>query len=217
MFQDRKEAGERLADALEEAAPEAPVVLALPRGGLPVALPVALRLHAPLDLLMVRKIGAPGQPELAVGAVVDGPAHETVFNAAILQGMGLNEDDLADTIAEKLKEIEQRRERYLKGRAPVDVAGRTAIVVDDGIATGATAKAALKALRKRQPKAIWLAVPVAPRDTVEEMQALVDKVICLETPRSFWAVGAHYTVFGQTSDAEVIAALDAANKDQEGA
>ncbi|ALG91278.1 MULTISPECIES: phosphoribosyltransferase [Actibacterium] len=207
MFQDRAEAGEMLADALEKAAPAAPVVLALPRGGLPVAVPVARRLSAPLDLLLVRKIGMPGQPELAAGAVVDGPAHEVVFNDGLLRSMGLTETDFADSIAAKLEEIENRRKMYLGGRTPVTVEGRTAIVVDDGIATGATVRAALKALRKRGPAAIWLAVPVAPGDSLAEMAALVDKVICLEVPRPFYAVGAHYRVFDQVSDAAVVEAL----------
>jgi putative phosphoribosyl transferase len=210
MFNDRDHAAELLADAVEAAHPKDPVVLALPRGGLPVAAPVARRLGAPLDLLMVRKLGMPGQPELAAGAVVDGPAHEVVFNEGLLTSFGLTEADFDGAITEQLAEIERRRRVYLGDHAPVDVAGRTAIVIDDGIATGATVKAALKALRKRDPAAIWLAVPVAPADTVPEFESLVDRLICLETPIPFWAVGAHYARFDQVSDERVAAILRAA-------
>lgn len=212
MFRDREEAGRKLAEAVAHAAPEAPVVLALPRGGVPVAQPVAQRLGAPLDLLLVRKLGVPGQPELAAGAVVEGPPHEVAFNADVLRMTGLAEGDFDAAIADKLKEIETRRNTYLQGRAPVDVAGRTAIVVDDGIATGATVRAALKALRRRAPRAIWLAVPVAPREAIAEMEPLVDRLICLEVPPMFYAVGAHYAGFDQVDDAEVAAAMRAEAK-----
>jgi putative phosphoribosyl transferase len=210
MFNDRDHAAGLLADAVEAAHPKDPVVLALPRGGVPVAVPVAERLGAPLDLLMVRKLGMPGQPELAAGAVVDGPAHEVVFNEGLLTASGLTEADFDGAITEQLAEIERRRRLYLGDHAPVDVTGRTAIVIDDGIATGATVKAALKALRKRDPAAIWLAVPVAPADTVPEFESLVDRLICLETPSPFWAVGAHYARFDQVSDEAVAAAMRAA-------
>lgn len=210
MFNDRDHAAGLLADAVEAAHPKDPVVLALPRGGLPVAAPVAKRLGAPLDLLMVRKLGMPGQPELAGGAVVDGPAHEVVFNKGILAASGLTEADFKPAIEEQLAEIERRRHLYLGDHAPVDVTGRTAIVVDDGIATGATVKAAIKALRKRGPAEIWLAVPVAPADAVPEFEALVDRMICLETPSPFWAVGAHYARFEQVSDEVVAATMRAA-------
>ncbi len=209
MFKDRDEAGAALAEAVAAEAPDAPVVLALPRGGVPVAQPVARRLNAPLDLLMVRKLGVPGQPELAAGAVVDGAAHQVVFNRDVLRMLGQSEADFDDAIREKLDEIETRRKTYLQGRAPVDVEGRTAIVVDDGIATGATVRAALTALRQRSPRAIWLAVPVAPRAAIAEIRPLVDRLICLEVPHLFQAVGAHYARFDQVSDAEVAAAMRA--------
>ena len=215
MFHDREEAGRALAERLGAMKPQRPVVLALPRGGVPVALPVARALRAPLDLLMVRKLGLPGQPELAAGAVVDGETHEVVFNPHVLRASGLSEADFAAVIDARLKEIEERRERYLGGRAPVPVAGRTAIVVDDGIATGATVKAALRGLRARAPAAIVLAVPVAPRDVVPELEPLVDELICLETPDPFYAVGMHYRNFGQVSDAEVVAGLQEAENGTE--
>ena len=210
MFRDRDHAGALLADAIARAAPSDPVVLALPRGGVPVALPVARRLNAPLDLLMVRKLGLPGQPEVAAGAVVDGPAHEVVFNTVILRAQGLSEDDFDAAVTAELDRIARRRALWLAGHPPLDVRGRTAIVVDDGIATGATARAALKGLRRRAPAAIWLAVPVAAADAKALLAPLVDKLICLETPRPFLAVGGAYGMFDQVDDDAVTRLLQAA-------
>jgi putative phosphoribosyl transferase len=210
MFRDRSQAGDALAEALAALALPDPVVLALPRGGVPVAAPVARRLRAPLDLILVRKIGAPHQEELAVGALVDGPVHEAVFNADVLAMLGMGEADFAREVERKRAEIEVRRVAYLGGAAPVPVEGRTAIVVDDGIATGATVKAALRGLRRRGPAAVILAVPVAPADTLDELRPLVDCVVCLDTPEPFFAVSAHYRDFAQVEDAEVIALLAAA-------
>lgn len=198
MFQDRTDAGERLAEALADHDLPNPVVLALPRGGVPVALPVALRLKAPLDLLLVRKIGMPGQRELAAGAVMEGGT--PVFNPEVLRFSGLTEADFEAAVAEKRAEIAARRAAWLAGRAPVDLMGKTAIVVDDGIATGATVKAALQGLRARKPARIVLAVPVAPPDSLAALTPLCDEVICLETPARFYAVGAHYRVFDQVAD-----------------
>ena len=207
MFQDRGDAGKQLAEAVVEAAPQDPVVLALPRGGVPLAAAVAGALGAPLDLVLVRKIGMPGHAELAAGAIVDGPAPTTLFNSAILRSVGLSEADFDGRIEELKAEIEARRARYLPGRDPVPVAGKTAILVDDGIATGATIRVAVKALRAQDPAAIWIAVPVAPADIIPRLEAEADRVICLETPREFWAVGAHYLDFGQVEDEAVVAAL----------
>ena len=203
MFSDRTEAGEALAEALTEAAPKDPVVLALPRGGVPVALPVARALGAPLDLLLVRKIGMPGQSELAAGALVEGDPPQAVYNEELLRMTGLSEADFARQVAEKEEEIAERRRLWLEGRAPVSLDGRTAVVVDDGIATGATVRAALAGLRARAPAEIWLAVPVAPPDTLRALRSLADRVICLETPEHFRAVGLHYRHFPQVSNAEV--------------
>jgi predicted phosphoribosyltransferase len=214
MFRDRSEAGEKLADALAGLHLADPVVFALPRGGVPVAVPVARRLNAPLDLLLVRKIGVPGHEELAVGAVVDGAVHEAVFNPTVLRMIGMDEADFAPAIDRKLAEIETRRATYLGGTAPVPVEGRTAIVVDDGIATGATVKAALLGLKRRRPASIVLAVPVAPADTLAELEPLVDRVVCLEVPADFYAVGVHYRDFPQVEDEEVIALLAAARADR---
>ena len=203
MFSDRTEAGEALAEALAEAAPKDPVVLALPRGGVPVALPVARALGAPLDLLLVRKIGMPGQSELAAGALVEGDPPQAVYNEELLRMTGLSEADFARQVAEKEEEIAERRRLWLEGRAPVSLDGRTAVVVDDGIATGATVRAALAGLRARAPAEIWLAVPVAPPDTLRALRSHADRVICLETPEHFRAVGLHYRHFPQVSNAEV--------------
>lgn len=207
MFQDRSDAGQQLARAVAEAAPDDPVVLALPRGGVPLAADVAAALAAPLDLVLVRKIGMPRHAELAAGAIVDGPSPVTLFNQQILRVAGLSEADFEGRIEELKAEIEARRALYLPGRDPVPVAGKTAILVDDGIATGATIRVAVKALRAQNPAAIWIAVPVAPADIIPQLEAETDKVICLEVPRDFWAVGAHYRDFGQVEDEAVIACL----------
>jgi putative phosphoribosyl transferase len=192
-------------------------VLALPRGGLPVAAPVAARLGAPLDLVLVRKIGAPGQEELAVGAVVDGPAHEAVFNTDVLAMLGLQEASFADAVAEKLAEIEARRVRYLGGAAPVPVAGRTAIVVDDGIATGATVRAALLGLRRRGPAGDRARrAGRAGRKPRRTRTAREPGGLSRTVPVPFHAVGAHYRDFAQVEDAEVAAILKAARNRRQG-
>lgn len=210
-FADREEAGGALAERLLGLhLPEPIVVLALPRGGVPVGAVVARALRAPLDLVLVRKIGAPWQPELAVAAVVEGDPPEIVVDDEVRRSMGVDAEFIETHAQRELLEISRRRHVYLQGRAPVDVRGRTVIVVDDGIATGTTMRAALKALRKRHPARLVLAVPVAPTDTLEAMRGEVDQVVCLEQPSPFHAVGEHYVDFHQVGDSEVITALDAA-------
>jgi putative phosphoribosyl transferase len=211
LFADRAEAGRLLAERLLPLGLEQPVVLALPRGGVPVGFAVAKALAAPLDLVLVRKIGAPGQPELAVGAVVDGSRPETVLNRDIVRSLAVPEAWIEAESDRQLAEIERRRQRYFEGRERASVEGRTAIVVDDGIATGATVRAALQALRRRQPGRLVLAVPVAPADTVARLRAEVDELVCLATPEPFRAVGLHYRDFHQVDDDEVLAALAAAS------
>lgn len=211
-FLNRDDAGRRLAEAVAVLGLRNPVVLALPRGGVPVARHVAERLKAPLDLILVRKIGAPMHEELAMGAVVDGDPPQVVWNRGVLAELGLDPKDLDKMVAGKVAEIDERRERYLGGRPPVSVAGRDAVVVDDGIATGSTVRAALKALRSKHPSSITLAVPVAPAETAEDLNTAVDHMVCLARPRPFFAVGAHYVDFRQTSDDEVTRTLDTANK-----
>jgi putative phosphoribosyl transferase len=204
MFRDRTDAGRRLAAELVRFKGEDPVVLALPRGGVPVALEIAQTLGAPMDLVMVRKIGAPMQPELAVGAVVDGSRPETVVNPEVVDALGIPDSYIEREAARQLAEIERRRELYLAGRERIDVAGRTAIVVDDGIATGATIEAALRATRRANPKRLVLAAPVAPPDTVERLRPEVDEIVCLATPPYFGAISVYYADFRQLSDGDVI-------------
>lgn len=207
IFRDRTEAGQRLADALAEYCTKDCVVLALPRGGVPVAAEIAASLGAPLDVLLVRKIGAPLQPELAVGAVVDGGAPVIVRNEDVLLATGTTDEQFRRICERELAEIERRRRLYLHGRAPLDPRGRVAIVVDDGIATGATMRAALQATRKRAPKELVLAVPVAARDTLDDLQSEADRVVCLASPEPFGAVGYYYRDFSQVSDDEVMLVL----------
>jgi putative phosphoribosyl transferase len=210
MFLDRTDAGRRLAEALQRRADPDPVVLALPRGGVPVAAEVARMLKAPLDLVMVRKIGVPHQPELAVGAVANGDRPEIVVNEDVARHTGLSRAEIEEMAVPQIEEIRRRRALYLAGRAAVPVAGRAAIVVDDGVATGATMRAALRAVRRQAPALVVLAVPVASREALEGLRDEADAVVCLEVPDPFFAVGVHYRHFGQTSDDEVVKLLRAA-------
>jgi putative phosphoribosyl transferase len=210
---DRATAGLRLAGAVADwlaARPDLPpaVVLALPRGGVPVAAPVAARLGAPLDLLLVRKIGVPDQPELAAAAVAEG-MEGRIENAHVIALSGMRAADLDSAAAHERAEIARRRARWLPGRAPLPLTGRTAVVVDDGIATGATTRAALRAVRARGAAAVLLAVPVAPSDTLRALAEEVDGTVCLLTPEPFHAIGLHYADFHQLEDAEVTALLSA--------
>lgn len=210
-FASRAEAGAALAERLLALHLSGPiVVLALPRGGVPVAAVVARALDAPLDLVLVRKIGAPWQPELAVAAVVEGDPPQIVIDEAVQQAVGVDAQYIRAQAGRELIEIARRREVYLKGRPVAEVAGRTAIVVDDGIATGTTMRAALKALRQRHPSRLVLAVPVAPADTLLALRGEVDQVVCLAQPFPFHAVGQHYVDFHQVADDEVVAELAAA-------
>jgi putative phosphoribosyl transferase len=202
-FADRRAAGRELAEALVARALPRPIVLALPRGGVAVAVEVAKALAAPLDLVMVRKLGAPGHEELAAGAVVDGEHPETVLNEDVVDAHGITESYLARTRARELAEIERRRRLYLGDRQPLPVAGRSAIVVDDGIATGATMRAALLAVRRRGPARLVLAVPVAPPTSLAELAPLADETVCLAPEPDLMAVGQFYEDFGQIEDDEV--------------
>lgn len=212
MFENRIEAGRRLAGALSHHRGEGTIVLALPRGGVPVAAEVADALGAPLDLVMVRKIGAPGHPEYGIGALVDGKDPQVVVDEAAARMAGADAAYLEATKARELAEIERRRRAYLGENAPLDPAGKTVIVVDDGIATGSTAKAALKALKKAGAARLVLAVPVAPIETVEALRELADEVVALTTPYPFHAVGLYYQDFDQTTDEEVVEALRRARR-----
>jgi len=206
-FKDRTDAGQRLAQALAKYRDEHPVILALPRGGLPVAAEVAGALNAPLDLVLVRKVGVPFQPELAMGAIVDGGAPIIVRNEEVIRGAGIDEARFKAVCDAEMAEIERRRQRYLGDRESVKVAGRTAIVIDDGLATGATTRAALRATRLRHPKKLVLAVPVAPAEGIAEMRGEADEIVCLETHEFFGAIGSYYRNFRQISDEEVVETL----------
>jgi predicted phosphoribosyltransferase len=206
-FEDRVDAGRKLAAALAAYKDKAPAVLALPRGGVPVAAEIATALAAPLDLILVRKIGVPGNRELAMGAVVDGATPIVVRNEDVIQLTGTTESEFKAVCDRELEEIDRRRVRYLGGRERVNLAGRTAIVVDDGIATGATMRAALQATRARNPGKLILAVPVAPTDTLVTLRKEVDDLICLEDHEAFGAIGYYYLDFSQISDDEVIEIL----------
>lgn len=206
-FRDRADAGHRLAKALAAYKDRHAVVLALPRGGVPVAAEVAATLHAPLDLILVRKIGVPSQPELAMGAVVDGLAPIIVRNEDVIRLSDTTEQEFDKACEKERAEIERRRKLYLGERPRARIEGQVAIVIDDGIATGATMRAALQAVRKQKPKELVLAVPVAPPETVAELRPEVDTLVCLETPEPFGAIGYFYCDFSQVSDEEVVAIL----------
>ena len=203
VFEDRVDAGRQLGARLSRMSLQDPVVLALPRGGVPVAAEVARALHAPLDLVLVRKIGAPSQPELAIAAVADGAEPALEIDESTLAASGASREYVARQVGAHLQEIERRRRLHLQGRAPLDLEGRTAVLVDDGIATGTTARAAIQALRWRHPRRIVLAVPVAPAEELPALASLVDELVCLSQPSYFRAVGAHYRDFEQTTDDEV--------------
>jgi predicted phosphoribosyltransferase len=206
-FTNRRDAGVELAAALSRYRDQDPVVLALPRGGVPVAAEIARALDAPLDLVVARKIGAPMQPELAMGAIVDGDTPIIVRNQDVIAMTGVSESEFQAVCRDELAEIKRRRQRYLGDRETVGIAGKTAIIVDDGIATGATVRAALRATRLRKPRRLVLATPVAPTDTIEELKSEADEVVCLESHDFFGSIGAYYADFSQVGDDEVISLL----------
>jgi putative phosphoribosyl transferase len=211
-FKDRNQAGALLAERLValgyDRQPKL-LVFGLPRGGVPVAFQVARRLGAPLDVWVVRKLGTPGHEELAMGAIASGGGR--VLNQEIVDSLQVSADTLAAVEQQQQAEL-QRRERLYRGNRPFpDLKGKTVLLVDDGLATGATMKAAIAAARQHHPARLVVAVPVAPPDTVAQIQALVDEVVCLETPAFFQAVGLWYEHFPQTSDEEVLALLQAAS------
>lgn len=208
-FADRANAGRRLADRLAGHVPDDALVIALPRGGVPVAAEVCRRFGVPMDLAFVRKIGAPGQPELALGAIVDGDDPHVAINMEIATSFGLRRAEVEKMAQPLLKEIERRKALYRGGRASAEVEGRTVIVVDDGIATGATMRAALEMLKARGAERIVLALPVAPSDTLAALAGMADEIICLLTPSWFMSVGAHYDRFDQVSDEEVTRTMEA--------
>lgn len=203
MFSNRVAAGRMLAGALSSYKGKDVVVLAIPRGGLPVAREVADALEAPFDIVVVRKLGAPGQPELGIGAVVDGDHPRAIFNQGVIESLGVGDEYINREIERQLKEIKRREMAYRGGELPVPLAGKTVIVVDDGIATGSSVRAALRGVRRAKPKKLVLAIPVAPAETLEALRADTDEIVCLETPENFFAVGQFYRDFHQVGDDEV--------------
>ncbi len=207
MFKDRQQAGRLLAEKLSGFAAANPVVYALPRGGLPIAEEIARRLNAQLDLILVRKLGAPGHEELAMGALVDGAAPTTILHDDVIAELAVPESYIEHSKAAALREIERRRKLYMKDRPAISPQGRTAIIADDGLATGATMEAAVAAMRKAKAGRIVVAVPVAPDDTVQALRHKADDVIVLQTPNPFWSVGSWYESFPQLADEDVIETL----------
>lgn len=203
---DREEAGQKLARALMayRGDPDA-VVLALPRGGVPVAYEVAVRLELPLDVFLVRKLGVPGHEEVAFGAVGSGGAQ--VLNDDIVQNVGNSREAIEEVQAREFQKLQDRKQLYARSRPEVTVAGKTVLLVDDGLATGATMRVSVKAVRELDPDRVVVAVPVAPPSVVEDMRTLADDVVCLKTPSPFRAVGAWYLDFAQTTDQRVIELL----------
>src|SRR5512142_2696245 len=191
-FLDRRDAGRRLAEKLAHLRNRKPVVLALPRGGVPVGCEIAAALDAPLDIVLVRKIGVPWQPELACGAVTDGDDPETFIDRNLVHELGISPEYIEQETARQTAEMERRRLLYRAGREPLEIAGRVAIIVDDGIATGATMRVALQATRRRNPSHLVLAAPVAAPDTLAALRPEADEIVCIESPSGLGAIGYFY-------------------------
>jgi putative phosphoribosyl transferase len=211
-FHDRRHAGKLLAEPLADFAQEDPVVVGLPRGGVPVAFEVARALGAPLDIGLVRKLGAPGQPELGIGAL--GEDGTVVLDTDTIAALGIRRQEIEAVLFRERAEIERRRELYRQGLPPLDVGGRTVILVDDGLATGVTAAAAGQLMRAAGAARVIVAVPIAPAGATERLSDHFDEIVCLETPFRFGGVGAWYGDFSQTSDSEVVELLRAARDDE---
>lgn len=210
-FADRAEAGRRLAARLEDFRDRDCVVLALPRGGVPVAAEIAAALSLPLDLMFVRKIGAPGNPEIAVGAITDGATPQVLMNESLPARLRPSPSYVSEQINLLTLEIARRRQLYTAGRAPVPIKGKTAILVDDGVATGATIRVALQALARSGTAEIVIAVPVAPAVVVMQLREQAGAVLCLLAPERFRAVSLHYAEFQQVTDDEVVGLMQKAN------
>jgi predicted phosphoribosyltransferase len=215
-FEDRRDAGRRLAGKLSRFEGERPVVFALPRGGVPVGYEISRALGAPLDVFVSRKLGAPGQPEFGIGAVAAGGVR--VLNEDVVRRLGIPDDYVQQITAQELAEV-GRRLRYFRGQRPeTEVVGRSVILVDDGLATGVTARAAVQALGLRKPRRLVLAAPVCAAQTAAHFRTTVDELVCLESPSDLGAIGFWYRNFEQTSDEEVVELLERARSegDEEG-
>jgi putative phosphoribosyl transferase len=209
MFHDRTQVGKLLAEEIRKLKIVSPIVLAIPRGGLPVAREIALALKAPLDLVITRKIGAPGEPEFAIGAVTqDG---EVIVDREVVKSLGISEAYLKQESARKVHEIKERMQKYRGERPYPNLAGKTVIIVDDGVATGNTVLAAIESVKKKKPAGIILAIGVAPPETATKLSKVVDRVICLDTPEPFYAIGEFYENFEQVEDEEAKKILSEVN------
>jgi putative phosphoribosyl transferase len=214
LFTDRFAAGRKLGQRLQEYAARAELlVLGLPRGGIPVAYEVAKALHAPLDCLVIRKLGVPGQEELAMGAIASGPVR--VLNRAVMDALGIPQAAVEEVALREETELRRREREYRGDRPPPQVQGRCVIIVDDGLATGSTMQAAVTAVRQQRPAEVVVAVPVAPAEVCGEFRFLADHIVCVETPEPFYAVGLWYAHFEPTSDAEVRQLLARAHVEHE--
>jgi putative phosphoribosyl transferase len=212
-FQDRRDAGRQLAQQLTAYAGERDVlVLALPRGGVPVAYEVALALRAPLDVFLVRKLGVPGQVELAMGAIATGGVR--ILNQQVIEGLGITEEILDAVTATEQAELARRERLYRGDSFPPKICSRSVILIDDGLATGSTMRAAVAAVRRQQPAHLVVAVPVAAPSTFKEFQAEAEEIVCLRTPKPFCAVGLWYETFSQTTDEEIRELLARAAENQ---
>lgn len=211
LFQDRAQAGQLLARQLLEYGFQQPLILGLPRGGVPVAYEVALQLHAPLDTLVARKIGAPRNPEFGVGAIA--PGDVIILDQDVLRSLGLERQDLEPTIAKEQAEMKRRTTKYKSGSYSKDIQADTVIIVDDGLATGVTARAAIASVKKtRNPKKVIFAAPICARDTADDLSKLVNQLVFVQAVEDLVAIGYWYEDFPQTSDEEVLECLEKANK-----
>lgn len=213
LFRDRVDAGKQLAASLLSYRDASPLVLGLPRGGVPLAYEVARALGAPLDVCVVRKIGAPFQPELGIGAVAED--HALYLDRDLVERVGVSSRELEMLVAKKKAEVEERVRRFRRGAPALEVRGKTVLVIDDGIATGGTARAALQSLRTRGAGRIVLAVPVGATHSLQELAAIADEVVCPHPERSFYAVGLWYDDFTATTDDDVVELLDRARSEHE--
>lgn len=220
MFRDRTDAGRQLAPLLERFRERRPVVIGVPRGGVIVAAEVARALDAPLDIVVVRKLGAPEQPELGIGAVVDSRSPRVLLDPFLVERLGVSEGYIKEEVALQVEEIRRREEAYRGGEPPVPLRGRTVIVVDDGVATGASTRVALRSIRQDGPAALILAVPVGSPETLRSLGEEADEIVIIDQPDDFRAVGQFYADFAQTEDRDVIARLtearDRAHRESKG-
>lgn len=207
LFENRRDAGRQLAARLEEKTLRDPVIVALPRGGVPVAFEVARTLAAPLEVLLVRKLGAPFQPELALGAMADGDPPEVELDEELMRSCGADRRYMEEEIARQDQVLRQRRREYSAFIGVSSLQGRTAVLIDDGAATGASVRAALRALRRRRPEAVVVALPIASREAAADLSGRADLFVCLETPFPFRSVGEFYEDFAQVDDASALALL----------